>query len=130
MFRKTLFKLINLLKTFKKKELVVNFKYMKVHPILYVLQKYGVIYSYKISKVNNNKLSIIARKESLMDVRLINKVMYISYYKLSSLIKKNPFCIFIISTSIGILDNEKILRLKLGGYFLFIIKPKNALVTF
>jgi ribosomal protein S8 len=129
MFRKILFKLINLLKTFKKKELVVNFKYMKIHSILYVLQKYGVIYGYKLSKINN-KLIIIARKESLMDVRLIKKIMYISYYKLSSLIKKNPFCIFVISTSIGLLDNEKILNLKMGGYFLFIIKPKNALIIF
>ena len=129
MFRKILFKLINLLKTFKKKELIVDFKYMKIQSILYVLQKYGIIYNYKICKVSN-KLSITARRESLMDVRLINKVMYISYYKLSSLIKKNPFCIFIISTTIGILDNEKILRLKLGGYFLFIIKPKNSLIIF
>jgi hypothetical protein len=32
-----------------------------MHFILYVLQKYGIIYGYKLSKIDN-KLIIIARK--------------------------------------------------------------------
>lgn len=129
MFRKTLFILINKLKTFKNKELVVNFKYMKMQPILYMLQKYGIIYSYKISKFNN-KLIILTRNNSLMSVKMLKSFINVSFYKISALIKKNPFCIFIISTSIGILDNEQILKLKLGGYLLFVIKPNNSVIIF
>ena len=75
MFRRILFKLVNCLNTFKKKELVVNFKYMKIHSILHLFQKYGIIYSYKVNQVNN-KLVILKRQESNMDIKMIRKLEY------------------------------------------------------
>lgn len=51
----------------------------------------------------------------------------VSYFELQSLMYKHPTVVYIVSTTVGILDNDEIIKLKIGGNLLFIIKYKNTI---
>ena len=127
-FRKILSTFFNQLKTNKNKVFILkSVKYLRISSILNILQNYGIIYSFLIK---DSKIHISCNQsQSLFIIKYINKVKYLSFYKLKSLICKYPSSIFVISTNLGVLDNSKIFNLKIGGYLLFIIKPKIEVIS-
>jgi ribosomal protein S8 len=120
--------LFNLIKTSNKNKVLLSFntKYSKFYEILKILLKYGIIYSFEIK---HNVLCINNNKEKLYEVYHLRKVKYYSAYKLRSLINKNNSSIYIISTTVGILEGSSCIKINIGGYLVFILRLNGSIIT-
>jgi ribosomal protein S8 len=107
-----------------KKYSIVEKKSKVIINILKILFKQNIIKNYYLL---NNNYFIIFLKYKINNFSLIKKInivskpgkkIYISNYKLKSLLYKNYFNFYILSTSLGILDGETALNKNLGGELL------------
>ena len=122
--RKKLAILITSLKSSQKPFFQVNYIYFsKLSIILKMLVDHGYLFGVRIQ---NSKLVIQCKHTcNFYELKfVVSGRIYLSFYQLQAKIKKYPLSIFFISTSFGILDNNKILSLKVGGYLLLIFKNK------
>lgn len=78
------------------------------------------------TKINNSKLVIYCKQTSkFYDLKLIvSGRIYFSFYQLQAKINRYPLSIFFVSNTFGILDNNKILELRVGGYLILVLKNK------
>ena len=126
-FKKNITNFVNNLKsnknfTFKIKS--SNFKC--IHKILPKLLKHNCLSNYYVKDgyvyiqkhISSNYLTTAFVPKHLTNI---------SYFALQSLMYKHPTTIFVVSTSVGILDNQELRNLRIGGAILFVIKPKNTL---
>lgn len=91
-------------------------KLLKYNYISKYIFKDGYIHIFKNTISNKVTLTFVPKHMS-----------NVTYFELQSLMYKNPTCIFIASTSIGILDNDEMRKLEIGGSILFVIKYVNTL---
>jgi hypothetical protein len=126
-FRKDLFLFFNLIKTSNENKVSfpTKIKYYKLKKILHILLIYGIILNFGIS---SNRLYVYINKQSILNIYCLQKPVYLSNYRLQSFISKHPDTVYVISTSLGIFDSKNLFRTGLGGYLLFIIKPKKSLI--
>lgn len=96
----------------------------KIQTILNFLITEGFIYGYKVV---NGYVKVFIKK-SLNTYKILRQKTnkYLTNFQLVSLIKKNPFTTFVVSTGIGLVSNTEICKKKIGGKLLFIINSKNA----
>lgn len=109
-----------------------KFKLKNLRTFLSVVLKlleYGCITKYLFKE--DGYIHIYKNLNSSVTLAQVPKqLLYQKYHQLESLMSKNPTSIYIVSTSIGILDNFELRKLRLGGELLFIIKQKNNKTTF
>lgn len=100
-------------------------KFIKLKGVLKFLIKYGVISSYML---NQNKLYLRLNPLRHFVVKYFSKTKYLSSYKIESLVNKFGGNVFLISTSLGIVDSNFAIEKRIGGRLLFVIKTKNSLI--
>lgn len=125
-FRKKLANLSCYFNNDSKKKIKIKYLYYnKLNMLFKKLITEGYIYGFKIV---NSELTVFC-KPTFQRYKLkfitTNK-RFLSYYQLESLIYKNPLTTFFVSTPVGILENKKIISLKLGGYLILILKAHNV----
>ena len=90
-----------ILKLFFKENLISNYLHHKNYFIVFL--KYNSNFLIKYVKIGSRP----------------GKRLYISLYKLKSLIHQNPLSFFVLSTTSGILHSRDALKLNIGGELLF-----------
>lgn len=109
-------------------DLSFSFKLKNLKIFLSIVPKlleYGCIIKYTIS--TDGYIRIYKNNTANLTISQIPKQLtYQKYYQLEALMHKNPTSIYIVSTSIGILDNVELRKLRLGGKLLFIIRQSNS----
>lgn len=126
-FKNAIINLVESLKFYEVNKALVctKSKYNKLRYILKVLIKHGVILNYML---RNDKLFIKVNHLKYYSVKYFSKNKYLSSYKIESLIHKFPGNVFIMSTSLGIIDSTEAVLKKIGGQLLLILKTKESLV--
>lgn len=107
---------------------VIKFKYIyhkKLDSVFKILIEQGFIYGYSIEK---KQITLYCKPRfKHYSLHLIPKSsVYVSYYKIKSLMYKNPNNIFFLSTNIGLLSNKKIVDAGIGGYLFLVLNQKDA----
>jgi len=125
-FKKDISLVFNYIKTSNENKVLFpkNIKYYKLKSILHILVKYGIIYSFGVI---SNRLYVQRNKHITHGICCVNGVKYFSNYKLRSVISKHPANVYIVSTTLGVLDSKAVVKLGVGGYIVFIIKPKYSI---
>lgn len=126
-FKNAIINLVESLKFYEinKALICTKSKYNKLKYILKILIKHGVILNYLLK---DNKLFINVNHLKYYGVKYFSKGKYLSAYKIESLIHKFPGNVFIISTSLGIIDSTEAVSRKIGGQLLLILKTKESLI--
>lgn len=116
----------NVIKTSKENKVLFPYKIklVKFKKILSILSRYGLIWRYGLIE---NRLFLHRNPFTLLDISRHNRDKFFSAYKLKSLSTKFRHNIYIISTPVGIFESRDALKYNLGGYLLFVIKPKNSM---
>ena len=100
----------------------ISKKLLKILIIENIISAYSFIRikkkSWKIQIYCNNNILILHR---FIKIITYKKKIYLSIYKLRSLFCKNPGKLFVISTCKGLLTNNSILELGIGGKLLYSI---------
>jgi len=126
-FKSQISLLFNLIKTTKENKVLLksNFKYYKIRDILKILERYGLIHYYLIK---DNTLLLYKNPSKMYEIHNFKDVKYFSAYKLRSFIRKNPANVYVVSTTLGLIDGFKASINNLGGYLVFIIKVQGNIL--
>lgn len=114
------------LKSSQQSSFKINYTYFnKLSIVLSMLINHGYFFG---TKIHNSKLVIYCKQTSkFYDLKLIvSGRIYFSFYQLQAKINKYPLSIFFVSNTFGVLDNNKILELRVGGYLLLVLKNKHV----
>ena len=109
---------------------IIKFKYIyhkKLDSVFKILIEQGFIYGYSIK--NKEIILQCKPKFKLYTLHLMQTTnVYVSYYKIKSLIYKNPTNIFFLSTNIGLLSNKKLIQAGVGGYLFLVLSQKDVTI--